>query len=65
MASHLGALEAASPDMLPVYCHLALAALPLARAKGGLSPGGEAALERSLRAALARSPTVAAGPLRS
>ena len=65
VASHLGALEAASPDMLPVYCHLALAALPLARAKGGLSPAGEAALERSLREALARSPTVAAGPLRS
>ena len=67
VVSHLGALEAASPALLPVYCHLALAALPLARAKGGLSPAGEAALERSLRAALARSqsPTATPEPLRS
>ena len=67
VASHLGALEAASPELLPIYCRLSLAALPLARAKGGLSPDGEAALERSLREALARSqsPTPAAEPLRS
>ena len=67
VASHLGALEAASPALLPIYCHLALAALPLARAKGGLSPAGGAALERSLRAALARSqfPASTAEALRS
>ena len=67
VASHLGALEAASPELLPIYCHLALAALPLARAKGRLSPAGEAALERSLRAALARSqsPASTAEALRS
>ena len=60
--SHLEALEAASPVLLPIYCRLALAALPLARAKGGLSPDGEAALERSLRAALARSQPPASTP---
>ena len=67
VASHLEALEAASPELLPIYCHLALAALPMARAKGGLSPAGEAALERSLRGALARSqsPASTAEPLRS
>ena len=67
VASHLGALETASPELLPIYCHLALAALPLARAKGGLPPAGEAALERSLRAALAQSqsPTATPEPLRS
>ena len=66
VASHLSALEAASPELLPIYCRLALAALPMARAKGGLSPDGEAALERSLRAALARSQSTAsiAEPLR-
>ena len=66
VASHLSALEAASPDLLPIYCRLALAALPMARAKGGLSPDGEAALESSLRAALARSQSTAsiAEPLR-
>ena len=62
VASHLDALEGASPTLLPIYCHLALAALPLARAKGGLSPDGEAALERSLRAALARSQSPASTP---
>ena len=67
VAAHLGALEAASPALLPIYCHLSLAALPLARDKGGLSPDGEAALERSLRAALARSqpPASTAEPFRS
>ena len=67
VASHLGALETASPELLPIYCRLALAALPMARAKGGLSPDREAALQRSLRAALARSqsPTPTAEPLRS
>ena len=67
VASHLGALEAASPALLPIYCRLSLAALPLARAKGGLSSDGEAALERSLRAALARSqpPASTTEPFRS
>ena len=67
VASHVEALEAASPVLLPIYCRLSLAALPLARAKGGLSPDGEAALERSLRAALARSQSAisTAEPFRS
>ena len=67
VASHLGALETASPDLLPIYCRLALAALPMARAKGGLSPDGEAALDRALREALARSqsPMSTPEPLRS
>ena len=67
VASHLGALETASPELLPIYCRLALAALPMARAKGGLSPDREAALQRSLRTALAQSqsPTATAEPFRS
>ena len=55
VASHLDALQQASPALLPVYCHLSLAALPLARAKCALSPDAEDALAHSLRAALARS----------
>ena len=62
VSSHLRALETASPALLPIYCHLALAALPLARAKGGLSPDAEAALERSLQAALARSQSATTTP---
>ena len=55
VASHLDALETESPELLPIYCRLSLAALPLAHAKGGLSPDGEAALEHALLAALART----------
>ncbi len=35
---HLEALRAQAPEVLPLYCRLGLASLPLARAKGKLSP---------------------------
>ena len=49
---HLEALERVSPGFMHLYGHLALAALPMARAKGGLDPSREAEIERLLRGAL-------------
>lgn len=50
---HLEALETADAGFRRLYCHLALAALPLARAKGGLDRDREMELESLLRGALA------------
>jgi predicted short-subunit dehydrogenase-like oxidoreductase (DUF2520 family) len=45
---HLEALDAAAPGFKHLYCHLALSGLGLARAKGGLEPDRELAIERLL-----------------
>ncbi len=49
---HLEALETADSEFRRLYCHLALAALPLARAKGGLDPDREREMESLLQEAL-------------
>ncbi len=36
---HLQVLRARAPDVLPLYCNMALAGLPFALEKGTLSPG--------------------------
>jgi predicted short-subunit dehydrogenase-like oxidoreductase (DUF2520 family) len=36
---HLQTLRARAPDVLPLYCHMALAGLPFALEKGSLDPG--------------------------
>jgi predicted short-subunit dehydrogenase-like oxidoreductase (DUF2520 family) len=52
---HLEALSLQAPEYLHLYCHLALAELPLARAKGSLSRERETELRRLLEEALTRS----------
>jgi predicted short-subunit dehydrogenase-like oxidoreductase (DUF2520 family) len=49
---HLDALATADPEFRRLYRHLALATLPMARAKGGLDPGRERELESLLREAM-------------
>jgi predicted short-subunit dehydrogenase-like oxidoreductase (DUF2520 family) len=47
---HIGALKEARSELLPIYCHLALAALPIARKKPGQIPRERwEALESALR----------------
>lgn len=46
--SHLEALAARAPAFQPVYSHLALASLPIARAKGGLGTAEEEQLRELL-----------------
>jgi predicted short-subunit dehydrogenase-like oxidoreductase (DUF2520 family) len=60
--SHLTALEVRAPGFLPLYCHLALAELPLARAKGGLTPEREGQIRGLLHQRLSRTQETAAGP---
>ena len=52
---HLEALESRAPAFLPLYCRLALAALPLAWDKGGLAGEDREELEQILREYLKRS----------
>ena len=49
---HLEALAKRAPELLPIYCRLALAELPLAREKGTLTADREADMERLLRGSL-------------
>ena len=60
--SHLAALEARAPAFLPIYCHLALAELPLALAKGTLAPQREGEIRRMLHGYLSRTGDVGAVP---
>lgn len=48
MASHIEALASRAPGFQPVYSHLALASLPIAKAKGGLGAHEEKQLRELL-----------------
>ena len=51
---HLEALQAQAPAVVPLYCSLGLATLPLAQAKGGLSPAQARELRDLLEETLGR-----------
>ena len=55
--SHLEALAARAPAFQPVYSHLALASLPIARSKGGLGTGEEEQLRELLVGSLQNTAT--------
>ncbi|MBI4336333.1 MAG: DUF2520 domain-containing protein [Chloroflexi bacterium] len=64
LEQHLAALQARSPEFLLLYCHLALAGVPIAVEKRGITPEQARQLEQRLTEALAQSQAPApAGPV--
>jgi predicted short-subunit dehydrogenase-like oxidoreductase (DUF2520 family) len=58
---HLDALEAHSPSLIPLYCHIALGAVKLALEKGGIDQAMGQELDKLLEERLAGAGTLFAG----